>query len=146
MERNMSEAMVSLKEGYLAMYDFFDAYMQRVPTPELPISSMSLLADGSPADSGMEYDWARAIERVTGRSSSEPISAHEAYLAMYSFLTTYNDRGPEADIDAMLKAIAPKSNGEPAEPSIWSDWLYHVGRAKTGQVNARMILAKESSS
>ena len=86
----MGDGEVSLKEGYLAMYDFFDAYVQRVPTPELPMGSMSLLADGSPIDAGMAYDWEKAVERVTGRSFLEPMSIQEAYLAMFSFLKTYN--------------------------------------------------------
>jgi hypothetical protein len=146
MESSMKEAEVSMKEGYLAMYDFFDAYMQRYPTPELPISSMSLLADGSPTDAGMAYDWEGAIEKLTGRSFLEPMSVREAYLAMYSFLMTYNARGPDPDIDAMLKVIAPENWGEPADLTIWPDWLHSIERAQADQVDARLILTKISKS
>jgi hypothetical protein len=36
------------------------------------------------------------------------------------------------------------SQGKPADPTIWPDWLRCVERAKAGEVNANLVLVKKT--
>jgi hypothetical protein len=50
-----------------AMFFFLEGFYQRTYSDEIGglLGSMSLLADGSPADSAIVADWQRTVERAT---------------------------------------------------------------------------------
>ena len=53
------------REAYAAMFQFLDAYWERNGRPDelgSLLGSMTLLEDGTPADSGIWEDWQDAIE------------------------------------------------------------------------------------
>jgi len=54
-------------QAYAAMFFFLEGFYQRTHSDEIGglLGSMSLLADGSPADSAIAADWQSAVERAT---------------------------------------------------------------------------------
>ncbi len=60
------EVKLSKKQAYLAMFAFLDDYYQRSNSDEVAImlGGMSLLSDGSVADSAIEDDWEKAVKKV----------------------------------------------------------------------------------
>ncbi len=62
------EVELTKKQAYLAMFAFLDDYYQRSNSDEVAImlGGMSLLSDGSVADSAIEDDWNKAVKKVLG--------------------------------------------------------------------------------
>ena len=52
------------KQAYLAMFAFLEAHYQRSKADDVGalLGSMSLLADGTPADPAIEGDWSVAVQ------------------------------------------------------------------------------------
>ena len=52
------------KQAYLAMYSFLEARYQRSKADDVGalLGSMSLLADGTPADPAIQGDWHAAVQ------------------------------------------------------------------------------------
>lgn len=59
-------AELTKKEAYLAMFAFLDEYYNLTKSDDIGglLGSMSLLADGHPADPAMLEDWLEAIDKV----------------------------------------------------------------------------------
>jgi hypothetical protein len=70
----------------------------------------------------------------------ETLTDKEAFLAMYSFLEAYYERGKSDDIGALLSGLSLLTDGGTADPGFWKDWLEAIGKAKHGSVDARLIL------
>ncbi len=68
------------------------------------------------------------------------LSEHEAYLAMYAFLSDYYERGPSDEIGNLLSSLSLLPNGSPADPAFASDWEKACRAVHAGEVNARMEL------
>lgn len=65
---NVQPDSVTLKEAYLAMYEFLVELYQRTQSDELGslLGDLSLLPDGTTADPAAWGDWLRCIERARG--------------------------------------------------------------------------------
>jgi hypothetical protein len=68
------------------------------------------------------------------------LSEHEAYLAMYAFLSEYYDRGRSDDVGALLGSLSLLGNGSPADPAFARDWEEACRAVRAGEVNAQMKL------
>ncbi len=64
----------------------------------------------------------------------------EAYLAMFAFLDTYYSRNPSAALGEVLGNISLLQDGSPADPAVKEDWARALNEAKSGRVNAQLIL------
>jgi hypothetical protein len=71
------------------------------------------------------------------------LTLREGYLAMFAFLDEQarQDR-PTSEFDLHLSSMSCLADGMPADPAAWSDWLAAVDRARSGQVDARLILRR----
>jgi hypothetical protein len=60
------EDTITIKQAYAAMYSYLQALYDTTGSDDLGglLGSMSLLADGSPADPGVWEDWMRAVEQA----------------------------------------------------------------------------------
>lgn len=65
---NVQPDSVTLREAYLAMYEFLVELYQRTQSDELGslLGDLSLLPDGTTADPAAWGDWLRCIERARG--------------------------------------------------------------------------------
>lgn len=70
------------------------------------------------------------------------LSAHQAFLAMYSFLDAHYQRSKADDVGALLGSMSLLRDGAPADPAIASDWRAAVDAALSGSVDAKMELTK----
>jgi hypothetical protein len=68
------------------------------------------------------------------------LSEHEAYLAMYAFLSSYNERGRSDEVGALLGSLSLLSNGSPADPALALDWQQACRAVRAGKVDAQMKL------
>jgi len=134
-------------EGYLAMHAFLNLLWERKDESwdELAgmLGSMSLLADGVPADQGYVQDWDEALEAATGRKrgSFDPV---DIYKAMLSFLQTYDSRGASDEFKGLIDRLtaAVKVEGTNTVSQVWQDWIMCVERAKANEVDAWLRLKK----
>jgi hypothetical protein len=134
---------LTIKEAYLAMYQFMTVYALRDRHEGFldMIGSMSFLRDGSTADSGMWYDWEQAINRIN-KNLTDWLTVDEAHAAMRSFLETYNARSPEESITQTLSQMTPTASGEQGNSTLWKEWLDAVRAAKAQEVDADLHLIK----
>ena len=65
---NVQSDSVSLKEAYLARYEFLVELYERTQSDELGslLGDLSLLADGTTADPAAWGDWLRCVEKARG--------------------------------------------------------------------------------
>jgi hypothetical protein len=63
-------------QAYAAMFFFLEDFYQRTHSDEIGglLGSMSVLADGSPADGAIVADWRRAVERAMKESQAPRLS------------------------------------------------------------------------
>lgn len=74
---------------------------------------------------------------------SEKLTSHEAYLAMFAFLEELARRdGSDSELNRFLSAMSFLPDGGTADGAMWHDWLKAVQRARSGEVDARLILSK----
>ena len=66
----------------------------------------------------------------------------EAYLAMYTYLEAYYDRGKSDEIASMLSSMSILEDGSSADPAIKEDWDDAVESVIKGKVNAKLQLTK----
>jgi len=68
----MSEARLSSREAYLAMFEFLRHHDERGPTDVIGglLGSLSLLPDGGTADPAAWLDWQKAVETVLSAERS----------------------------------------------------------------------------
>jgi hypothetical protein len=62
------------------------------------------------------------------------LTEREAFGAMYVFLSEVYDRTRSETLGSLLGSMSLLSDGEPADPAIWGDWLECVQRAKSKRV------------
>jgi hypothetical protein len=62
----MTESL-TLKQGFLAMYAFLDAFYSRTKSDDVGglLGDMSFLVDGGTADPAAWNDWLRAVKKIT---------------------------------------------------------------------------------
>ena len=61
-----ADSLLTSRQAYLAMFEFLRQHNERGPSDEIGglLGSMSLLADGQPADPAYATDWAAAVSAV----------------------------------------------------------------------------------
>ena len=64
---------------------------------------------------------------------STSIDEKTAFLAMVKFLERYWERGGGEEIAALLGSLALQSDGRPADPALWRDWLTSLDYVATGR-------------
>ena len=74
---------LTAQQAYLAMFEFLRQHYERGPSDEIGglLGSLSLLADGQPADAAMASDWQAAVTAVLSAEQS-PHGYHEADLRL----------------------------------------------------------------
>ncbi len=132
---------LTIKEAYLAMYQFMATIIRRDGNEEFlhMIGGMSFLQDGSTADLGMWHLWKQAIGRI-GRSLTDHLTVEEAHAAMCSFLEHWNSLGPDEDMTRILPRMHTKSSNQQRDEGLWADWIEAVQAAKSNQVVAELKL------
>ncbi len=67
------EPRLTTRQAYLAMFEFLRQRNERGPSGEIGglLGSLSLLQDGSPADSALASDWDEAVTAVLGDEASQ---------------------------------------------------------------------------
>lgn len=72
-------------------------------------------------------------------SSHPQLTTLEAFDAMRLFVENYWERGGKGSdelrllLSAMNRDTAMWTDGGPADPAMWSDWLHAVGRVKSAE-------------
>jgi hypothetical protein len=77
---------------------------------------------------------------------SGPLTARDAYLAMYYFVRAYWERGGKRDgnVTLLLNAIGPFEDPKApqqlmtTDPAFWDDWLAAVQEARTKGLPAEL--------
>ena len=64
----------------------------------------------------------------------------EAFLAMFVFLQERYERLRSDDLAALLSDLSLLPDGGTADPAAWQSWLTAIEKAKTGAVDAALIL------
>jgi len=70
------------------------------------------------------------------------LTDREAFLAMVAFLKVHYERTKSDDVGALLGSLSLLSDGSPADPAAWVDWLKAVQSAKEGTVDAQLRLKR----
>lgn len=69
------------------------------------------------------------------------ISEEEAFKAMYAFLVNFYERTESDEVGSLLGSMSLLSDGRPADPAIWSEWLECVRRARAGEIRLDLGLS-----
>ncbi|MEG3439488.1 hypothetical protein V0288_20340 [Pannus brasiliensis CCIBt3594] len=56
----------------------------------------------------------------------ENLTREQAFAAMVAFLEDYYQRTQADDIGALLGSLQLLSDGKPADPALWEDWLLSI--------------------
>lgn len=68
------------------------------------------------------------------------ISSKQAYLAMYSFLAELYSKYEFDQLGGLLGSMSLLSDGSPADPAVWEDWLRAIEKAKADQADEMLRL------
>jgi len=69
------------------------------------------------------------------------LSKKQAYLAMFTFLEAYYERGKSDEIGVMLSSMSLLADGGSADPAFLSDWDDAVERVLSGDIDANLRLS-----
>lgn len=69
------------------------------------------------------------------------LSQHQAYLAMYAFLSEIYTRTHSDELGALLGSMSLLPDGGTADPAIRHEWQAAVAAALAGEVDATMALS-----
>ena len=58
------------------------------------------------------------------------LNEKEAYAAMIAFLEKYHELTKSQDIGGLLGSMQFLTDGKPADPALWSDWLMAIDSAR----------------
>ncbi|MDY3562382.1 hypothetical protein R5W23_003848 [Gemmata sp. JC673] len=66
MMEQQTEPLLTVRQAYLVMFEFLRCHYERGPTDDIGglLGGLSLLTDGSPADSAVQSDFAGAVTSV----------------------------------------------------------------------------------
>ncbi|XXF78628.1 hypothetical protein P2318_02405 [Myxococcaceae bacterium GXIMD 01537] len=64
----------------------------------------------------------------------EKLTLKEAYAAMYEYLKVLYDQTGSDDLGGFLGSMSLLTDGQPADPAVWADWMRAVEKARQGQV------------
>lgn len=64
----------------------------------------------------------------------EKLTEKQAFEAMVSFLDDYYKQTQADDIGALLGSLQLLSDGKPADPALWQDWLSSVQKVSPEKV------------
>ncbi len=70
------------------------------------------------------------------------LTSKQAYLAMFSFLEAYYERGKSDEIGGMLSSMSLLEDGGTADPAIANDWNDAVSKVLNYEVDANLKLKK----
>lgn len=68
------------------------------------------------------------------------MTSKEAYLATYAFLEVRYNMVQSDDLGNLLSDMSLLSDCNTADPAIWDDWCAAVEKAKSGNVDAGVVL------
>jgi hypothetical protein len=80
---------------------------------------------------------------MSGESVEEKIDVQQAYAAMFYFIETYYNRGPNDELAMMLGSMALWSDGRPGDNALWNDWLNAIERARTDREGVKFQIMKK---
>lgn len=115
--------LITIRQAYIATLHFLEEYYERTKSDEIGglLGGFLLLEDGMPADPAAWEDWLEAVEKMI--TENELLTVRQAYIAMIDFMEGYYDRMPSAELGGYLSRCELSSDGIPANPAAWSDWL-----------------------
>jgi hypothetical protein len=70
--------------------------------------------------------------------SISSVTPMQAYLAAYEFLLELYLRTDSDEVGGRLSEMSFLSDGKPADPAVWDDWMHCVKKAVAGDVDASM--------
>ena len=73
---------------------------------------------------------------MINENDSIPITT--AYVAMYKFIQLYYNLSKPEQIGDLLSGMAFLSDGRPADPAMWSDWMDAVELAVKGDCDIKL--------
>ena len=70
----MTRQRLTVDQAYAAMYEFLASQYEASGSDDIGVllGSMSLLADGKPADPALRLDWLKAVDRAISRADEGP--------------------------------------------------------------------------
>ncbi|MBQ0799634.1 MAG: hypothetical protein KBT63_10145 [Porticoccaceae bacterium] len=70
------------------------------------------------------------------------LTSEQAYLAMFTFLEAYYERGKSDEIGGMLGSMSLLEDGGTADPAIAADWNEAVLKVLSGDADANLKLSE----
>jgi hypothetical protein len=64
------------------------------------------------------------------RDTATALTIEQGFGAMFEFLERYWKRGKSDEIAMLLGSMAIQSDGRPADPALWADWLTSCEKAR----------------
>jgi hypothetical protein len=122
--------------AYLAMFAFLDEHWERAGRPDELGGLLSIMIYkpglGS-ADPAMWHDWLAAIRKVQKSvpGAGEPMTAEQAYLAMFAFIEEYwNVVMQPAELGNLLGLMRYTPGQGTADPAMWQHWLDAIKKTR----------------
>jgi hypothetical protein len=142
---------VSTKMAYMAMIIFLEKFYLQTHSDDLGgmLGELSMLSDGSSADSAALYDWNDAVDSVKLGDTSATVSNQEefltnleAYDALSVFLQEYVNRTNSPDIQSLVQDLieAKKDSSSNSLVSLWNATIDFV--QKNPEVAREMVAFK----
>jgi uncharacterized protein (DUF885 family) len=142
-------------QAYKAMYVYLDKIWQRNYTKgivkgpgDLPslLGSMSLLPDGSTADSAYMQDWDEAIESLENLDISpnqatltgESITQNQAYLGMHCFIEKISVETNSSELLAILSDLRKSKDSGNKDDCLISTWQSAIDDAINNDPDIRL--------
>jgi hypothetical protein len=70
------------------------------------------------------------------------LTPNEAYLAMFTFLQNYWERGHSSEVGALLGSLSLLPDGKPADAAVTSDWNEAVRAALSGTADINLKISR----